>query len=144
MHPPTKDQADIGLDNQTLDASDKAEVQEHDGSAKENIDRARQEFKDEADINVLLSKLNITQPRGAPTYGEWDDTIELQTALQSLHDAREAYKHIPKELKAKFGNMQELIEALENGSLVIKDEPDPTAGTPPALPPAQQGRQQTP
>lgn len=115
MQPPTKDQADLDVDNPTIDASD----------SPENKDTARQEFKDEADINVMLSKFGITPTRGAPTYGEWDDTIDLQVALQSVSDARSAYKELPEELRAKFTSMEQLLEALENGSLVIKNEEAP-------------------
>lgn len=109
-----KDQTDIGVDNPTIDCSD-------------DKDMARQEFKDEADINNMLSKFGITQPRGTPTYGEWDDTIDLQAALQSVSDARTAYWRLPQELKNKFTKMEDLLTALENGSLVIKDEEAPIA-----------------
>lgn len=117
MQPPTKDQSDIGQDNVTIDCS-----------APGNKDMARQEFKEEADINYMLSRFGITQPRGTPTFGTWDDTIDLQTALQSVSDAREAYKQLPENLRAKFTRMEDLLTALENGSLVIKNEeapPDP-------------------
>lgn len=115
MQPPTKDQADIGLDNVTLDASAKPG----------NPDMARQEFKEEADINYMLSRFGITQPRGTPTYGEWDDTIDLQSALQSVSDARSAFNQLDKTLRDKFPRMEDLLVALENGSLVIKNEEAP-------------------
>lgn len=119
MHPPTKDQADIGVDNPTLDCSRPG-----------NKDMARQEFKNEADINYMLSRFGVTQPRGAPTYGEWDDTIDLQTALQSVSDARFAYRQLPENLRAKFTKMEDLLRALENGSLVIKNEDAPAEPAP--------------
>lgn len=122
MQPPTKDQADIGVDNPQLDASDRPG----------NKDVARQEFKEEADINYMLSRFGITQQRGAPTYGMWDDTIDLQSALQSVHDARLAYRRLPDNLRAKFTRMEDLLTALENGSLVIRDEEPQTEATPAA------------
>lgn len=115
MHPPTKDQADIGVDNPTLDASD----------SPANKDMARQEYKQEADIHNMLTKFGIVQPRTAPVFGEWDDTIDLQVALQSVSDAREAYKQLPEELRTKFRRMEDLLAALESGQLVIKNEEAP-------------------
>lgn len=114
MQPPTKDQADIGLDNVTINCN-----------TPDNKDMARQEFKQEADINYMLSKFGVTSPRGAPTYGEWDDTIDLQVAFQSISDARTAYAQLPENLRAKFTRMEDLLTALDNGSLVIKNEDAP-------------------
>lgn len=115
MHPPTKDQADIGLDNETIDAS----------NSDTNHDMARQEFKDEADINYMLSRFGITQPRGTPTYGEWDDAIDLQVAIMAVREANDAFRTLPKELRQKFDNMADLIRAVDNGSLVInREDPD--------------------
>lgn len=116
--PPEKDQADIGRDNETLDASD----------SDDNKDMARQEFAQEADINYMLSRFGITQPRGTPTYGEVDDSIDLQIALEAVREAQAGFKALPPELKDKFKNMADLIRAVDNGSLVIKEEP-------PAAPP---------
>lgn len=126
MQPPTKDQADIGVDNPTIDASD----------APDNKDMTRQEFRDEADINYMLSRFGITQPRGTPVYGEWDDTIDLQVALQSVSDARTAYQQLPENLRDKFPSMEAMLTALENGSLLIKNEEAPSEAPPPAAPPA--------
>lgn len=120
MQPPTKDQSNIGWDNVLCDAS----------ASPTNKDVTRQEFKDEADINYMLSRFGITQPRGTPTYGEWDDTVDLQSALQSVHDARVAYKELPQNLRDKFPRMEDLLTAVENGSLVIKNEEAPKEPTP--------------
>lgn len=117
MHPPIKDQTDIGQDEPTLDASDGAILE----NGTENKDMARQEFAQEADVNYMLSRFGITPERGAPTYGEWDDTIDLQQAIASVTEARSAYADLPEELRKKFGSMEELLEAYNNGSLVIKD-----------------------
>lgn len=118
MHPPTKDQADIGIEDQILDAS----------HSTTNKDVARQEFKDEADINYMLSRFGITQPKGAPSYGTWDDSIDLQTAIQSVRESRAAYNELPEVLRNKFPSMEAMLTAIDNGSLVLKDEqaPEPT------------------
>lgn len=121
MMPPTKDQTDIGIDNPTIDASNGAIIEKHNGEMEENKDMARQEFAKEADINYMLNKFGITPERGAPTYGEWDDTIDLQQALTSVAEAKAAYKELPTALTEKFGSMEEMLTAYNNGSLTIKD-----------------------
>lgn len=117
MNGKLKTHTDVGIDNPTISCT-KAE------------DKARQEFKEEADVNYMLSRFGITPTRGAPTYGEWDDTIDLQSALQSLHDARTAYRDLPENLRNKFTRMEDLLAALENGSLVIKNEDAPAEPAP--------------
>lgn len=124
MHPPTKDQADIGVDNPSIDASD----------SEENPDMARQEYAQEADVNYMLSRFGITQPRGAPTFGEWDDSIDLQIALESVREARRGFNTLPKELREKFGTLEEFLTAVDNGSLIIKDEEEPKPPAPPVPP----------
>lgn len=123
MQPPTKDQTDIGVDNPTVDASDGAELE----NGTENKDSARQEFAKEADINYMLSKFGITPERGAPTFGEWDDTIDLQQALASVTEAQAAFKALPDALRNKFQSMEEILKAYHNGSLEIKDGDVPKA-----------------
>lgn len=119
--PPTKDQTTLGVDNPTIDASDGAILERHNGDVEENKDMARQEYAKDADINYMLSRFGITPERGAPTFGEWDDTIDLQQALASVAEARAAFSEIPEELRKKFSSMEELLTAYGNGSLVIKD-----------------------
>lgn len=118
MQPPERDQADIGLVDETLDAS----------ASEHNKDTARQEFKNEADINYMLSRFNVTSPRGTPTYGTWDDSITLQSALDSVREARAGYTTLPDELRKKFPTMEAMLVAVDNGSLVIRtkeEEPKP-------------------
>lgn len=124
MHPPIRDQADIGTVNITTDAS----------NTIDNPDMTDQSGKDEADINYMLSRFGITQPRGAPTYGQWDDTIDLQQAIESVRLAKFAFDELPKELRDKFPNMAELVRAVDNGSLVIKDKDPEPVNPEPATP----------
>lgn len=126
MRPPVKDQTDAPS-IETIDASNGALLELLEGDVIENKDMARQEYAKDADINNMLSKFGITPDRGAPTYGEWDDTLDLQQALTSVAEARQAYKELPRELKQKFGSMEELLTAYNNGSLVIKDGEVPIA-----------------
>lgn len=115
MQPPTKDQTDIGRDNPIADHSDR----------DDNKDMARQEQKDESDLHYMLTRFGVTQPRGAPMYGEYDDTLDLQEAINATREARAAYKELPQELRNKFTSMEHLLDAIANGSLVIKDEKAP-------------------
>lgn len=125
MQPPTKDQRDIGVDNPTVDASNGAIIELENGEMYENKDTARQEYAKDADINHMLSRFGITPERGSPTFGEWDDTLDLQQALTSVAEAKTAYAQLPQELKHKFSSMEELLKAYQNGALVIKDEEVP-------------------
>lgn len=143
MHPPVKDHVTCFKrnDDPGLDASDGAPIEEQDGTVTENKDHARQEFKDESDINYVLSKYGITQPREAPQYGTWDDSVDLQTALDSVREAREGFKRLPEELQRKFGTMEEFLAAVNNGSLKILSEdeqpPKETSAPKTEAPPAQ-------
>lgn len=122
MIPPNKDQTDIGFDNPTIDASNGAIViQDPTGTETENKDETRQEYAKDADINYMLSRFGLVPARGTPTYGEWDDSMDLQQALTSVSEAKSAYNDLPKALKEKFANIEELLTAYNNGSLVIKD-----------------------
>lgn len=114
MQPPVKDQTDIGEDSPTIDAS----------ASDDNKDYTRQEFANEADINYMLSKFGITQPRNAPTYGEWDDSIDLQIALEAVREAQAGFKTLPLAMRERFGSMEELLRAVDNGSLVLKEKED--------------------
>lgn len=121
MHPPTKDQTDINVENPTVDASDGAEIPDQQTREQNNKDMARQEFAKEADINYMLSRFGVTPERGAPTYGEWDDSLDLQQAIASVAEAKAAYNDLPEKLKEKFASMEDILTAYNNGSLVIKD-----------------------
>lgn len=124
MKPPTKDQTDIGLDNPTLDASSGVEL-EYGDVVIVSRDLTRQEDKEAADIHNMLAKMGVVAPRGAPRYGEWDDSIDLMTAINSVQEARDAFANVPEELRKKFTSMEQLLDAVENGSLVLKDEEAP-------------------
>lgn len=116
MHPPIKNiYDDVGTDNPQIDASESID----------NPTYVDQSKKDEADINYMLSRFGVVPPRGAPTYGEWDDSLDLQMAIHSVNEAKHAYQNLPEEIRRKFGSMEELLTAVENGSFQIKHEEAP-------------------
>lgn len=125
MQPPTKDQTTLDVDNPTLDAANGTLIEDR-HFVYENKDVARQEFAKEADINHMLSRFGIVPERGSPTFGEWDDTIDLQQALASVEEAKMAYQDLPEEIRKKFNNMEELLHAYHNGSFIIKQGDEPT------------------
>lgn len=87
----------------TLDTSDRPDV-------------ARQEFKDEADINILLTRFGVSaQPRPV-VYGDFDYTIDLQTALDAIEQAETGYNRLPPALRAKYPDWTSVILALADGA----------------------------
>lgn len=69
---------------------------------------AKQEFKDECDINVLLRRFNITGqlPVGVrmPTYGDFDVVTDFHSAANAIAQAREAFHMMPADVRRRFGN----------------------------------------
>lgn len=104
-------------------------------------DLARQEFKDDADINNILRKFGLNTPQQQPTYGtEVDYTIDLQQALSAISQARQSWKSLPANLKEKYPDWQSLLNAIEAGTLHIDltdqaNAPRPDPAAPPAEPP---------
>lgn len=71
--------------------------------------RAKQSFKDECDINVIMAKYkergivtHVTRYNGH--YGDLPNEVDYHTNLQSVMDADEAFKSLPAKLRARFHN----------------------------------------
>lgn len=111
----------------------------------------RQEYKDEADINLLLKRFGVIPgPQG--TYGEVDYTLDLQTALAALASANKANFDVPTELRDKYRGWRDVLNATETGEYqrdladlqrehdqkkaAATAPPVPPAAAPPAPPPA--------
>lgn len=83
-----------------------------------NKDMARQEFKDESDINVMLSRFGVQdQQRTAIKFGEADYTIDLQQALHSVHDARRAYQRMDPQIHELYPSFEKFLRGMDSGSL---------------------------
>lgn len=52
-------------------------------------DRTRQEFKDESDVNKLLSRYGVNVPQVKAVYGEVDTDLDLQGAYMVAQEVRE-------------------------------------------------------
>lgn len=91
--------------------------------------KTRQEFKDEADTNILLKRFGVGIPQKQVTYGETDFNIDLQTALEAVAIAKKAYKDLPADLRKQYPSWQTLLNHIESGKLTLdltppkKDEP---------------------
>lgn len=103
-------------------------------------DLARQEYKDETDLNKLLFRYGVGLLPGQrqPTWGqEIDYDMDLQTALSAVADAKRAWAGLPPNLKAAYPSWRELLNALESGRLEIKAEEPIAEPSPAAVPPLE-------
>lgn len=111
--PPLRNQGDLLND----EASDAAALVT---SADDDEFAARQEDKDETDINVMLRRFGVDgvlRSQRPATYGEVDYNIDLQGALHAVQDARTMFDRLPPELKRKYGTWQNVLNAAETGEL---------------------------
>lgn len=69
---------------------------------------AKQEFKDECDINVILRRFNITGqlPVGVrmPVFGDFEVVNDFHSAANAIATAREAFGVMPAEVRRRFNN----------------------------------------
>lgn len=108
--------------------SDKASIDFADA-----IDTARQEFKDDADVNKLLAKFGVNAPQRQVTFGEVDYTLDLQDAFDAIKQAKAAYNRLPDEIKKDYPSWQTLLNGINTGLIHIKNEEppaEPAAPTP--------------
>ena len=76
----------------------------------------RQEFKDDADIEKILSKFGINPMTRQPLYGAVvDDSLDLQQAIAAINLAKRADFKIPPELKGRYPDWQSLLNGVESG-----------------------------
>lgn len=102
-------------------------------------DRTRQEFKEDADINVILKRFGADSFNARPAqYGIIDFDLDLQQAKHAINDTRLAWNRLPKHLKDRFPNWESLLEAVDAGAITSKDleppKPDDKIPTPEAQP----------
>ena len=81
-----------------------------------DIDRTRQEYKEEADINYILNRFGVI-PRDAVYGHEIDYDIDLQRAIENVQDVRLGYDRLPEHIKMKYPSWINFTEALERGEI---------------------------
>lgn len=83
--------------------------------------RTRQEFKDEADINNIVSRFYPFAPPSArvPQFGEQDMSLDLHSAMLAVQDAKEAYQTLPESLRASYPTYADFVSAVADGRLQI-------------------------
>lgn len=90
---------------------------------------ARAEFKADADVNTILKKFGVNAFT-APTPGanaEIDYTIDLQTALGAIAQARAGHATLPENLRRKYPTWTELLTAIETGQYSTPEQDDARA-----------------
>lgn len=111
--------------------------------------RTNQSSKDETDINVIVRRFGITgvmpQSLKLPTYGDFTDVVDFQTAQNAVIAAREAFMSIPADVRNKFDNdPQQFLEFVNDPNNLeemyklglAKKPAEPVDPAPPVDPPA--------
>lgn len=80
-------------------------------------DMARQEFKADTDINLLLARFGVNTPQRQVTYGEQDYTMDLQRAHAAQFEAARAWKRLDDDTKRAFPSPRDMLAGLANGRL---------------------------
>lgn len=81
--------------------------------------KAQQSAAEETDINTIVNRFLRTgeMPRDlrAPTYGDFDEVFDFQTAMNAVRQANESFMSMPAQLRARFHNSpQEFLEFTNN------------------------------
>jgi len=69
----------------------------------------KQEFRDDADINVMVKRFGIgaltaTSGLSAPVYADFTGVSDNHSALNTVRAAAEAFMALPSSVRAEFGN----------------------------------------
>lgn len=70
---------------------------------------AKQAFKDECDINTIMSKYQKTGliehvQKVQGSYGDFTSVQDYQLSLNQVIEAQEAFEHLPAKIRARFQN----------------------------------------
>lgn len=88
-----------------------------DEPTKANRDLARQDQAVDADINNILKRFGMAAEQRQVAFGVFDDSIDLQTALNSTAEAERAYRKLSPELRQKFPSFQTFLDGMETGAV---------------------------
>lgn len=113
---------------------------------------AKQEFKDQCDVNNIIKSFKLTGQinhiNAQAMMGRFEDLpdeIDFQTSLNTIRDASQAFEALPAKLRDRFGNDPAQFLAFlsdpdnldEARRLGIIKKPDPAPDAPPPPPPNQ-------
>lgn len=86
----------------------------------ESPDTARQEFKNDADVNKLLARYGVGPiPQRATVFQEVDYDLDLQTAMYSIEAAQRAYAKMPASLRDKYRDWRDVLNGIYTGQFKI-------------------------
>lgn len=87
---------------------DRDAVSEETGLKCEDVSRAKQSFRDECDINVIVERFGIgyEMPQGvrAPVYGDFTEVGDFRGAMDAVIAAQSSFMALPADVRARFGN----------------------------------------
>lgn len=97
-------------------------------------DRARQEFAEESDVNVILRRFGAGGFQVRPVqYGIQDLDLDLQSVYDSASVASEAWEKLPERLRNRYAGWPELIQAVEAGEASLRDPDGVVIEAPPKV-----------
>lgn len=90
--------------------------------------RTKQSFKDECDVNNILSRYEKTgllpQLSELPQYGDFSETMDYQTSMNFIVKANEQFDKLPAKLRKRFQNdpaqFMEFVHDPENSDDLVK------------------------
>lgn len=129
MHPAIQFQSD---DPSEVDARSKASAAVVPSGSR--VDMARQEFRADQDINAMLKKFGVMVPQLPLQFGDVDFSIDLQTALGAIHQAKQAWNKLPADIKADYPSWQSLLNAMERGEVNLRTGEPEAPETVPEMP----------
>lgn len=78
------------------------------GLACEDPTRTQQQFADEADINTIVERFNLTgqlpSDVRAPQYADFEGVFDFQSAMNAIRSAEESFMAMPAQVRARFVN----------------------------------------
>ena len=79
----------------------------------------QQQFKDDADLNVMLERFKVTGnmpvPAALPQYGDFSGVSDFRTALDTVRKAEGQFMALDAKLRARFGHdPQALLEFISD------------------------------
>lgn len=87
---------------------DRDAASDESGLKCEDKSLAQQQFKEETDINEIVRRFGLTgqmpEDLRVPTYGDFTDVMDFQTAMNAVTQAQEQFMALPAELRAHFAN----------------------------------------